>query len=342
MISPLSEDVVLTPAERLRTAGWIRSLQMDSGMIPWEPGRHADPWNHVEAAMGLDSAGDQGSSEAAYAWLQRTQRHDGSWAAGYRGAEVSDAMTDLNFCAYLATGVRHHFLQTGDNRFLEGMWPVVSRAIDFTLLQQQPDGSINWAIDAAGTPWRAPLLASCSSIYLSLRSAIELAAVIGEPRPSWRSALVRLGGAIRDRRTPFVPKGRYAMDWYYPVLSGALVGAAAQARLEKCWEVFVVDGAGIKCVADRPWVTVAETCELVIALATIGWLAEAARLFEWTRELRRESGAYWTGMTVPDRLPWPDERTSWTAGAVLLASAALEGDLAVGRLFQRPDSAEDP
>ena len=53
------------------------------------------------------------------------------------------------------------------------------------------------------------------------------------------------------------------MDWYYPVLGGALRGAAAAERLARGWDTFVVPGLGVRCVSDQPWVTVAETCELV-------------------------------------------------------------------------------
>ena len=60
------------------------------------------------------------------------------------------------------------------------------------------------------------------------------------------------------------------MDWYYPVLGGAVRGAGAAARLHAGWDEFVVPGLGVRCVSDEPWVTGAETCELVIALDAVG------------------------------------------------------------------------
>ena len=39
---------------------------------------------------------------------------------------IEDAKVDTNCCAYVATGVLHHHLVTGDRGFLESMWPVVS------------------------------------------------------------------------------------------------------------------------------------------------------------------------------------------------------------------------
>ena len=60
------------------------------------------------------------------------------------------------------------------------------------------------------------------------------------------------------------------MDWYYPVLSGAVVGQAAERRMLGRWDELVMDGLGARCVADRPWVTAAETAECAMAAARAG------------------------------------------------------------------------
>jgi hypothetical protein len=65
-------------------------------------------------------------------------------------------------------------------------------------------------------------------------------------------------------------KERWAMDWYYPILGGVVRGGAAEARLASKWDTFVADGRGVRCVSDQPWITAAETCELVMALDAIG------------------------------------------------------------------------
>ncbi|MGH7903984.1 MAG: prenyltransferase, partial [Candidatus Dormibacteraceae bacterium] len=144
----------------------------------------------------------------------------------------------------------------------------------------------------------------------------------------------RLGQAIRRRPDAFLSKDRYSMDWYYPVLGGALSGAAAEERIGARWDEFVVEGAGVRCVADRPWVTAAETCELVLALDAVGWDEEARRLFRWVQRLRGEDGGYWTGVTFPEAELWPPERPAWTSGAVLLAADALCGTSLTSGLFR--------
>ena len=124
------------------------------------------------------------------------------------------------------------------------------------------------------------------------------------------------------------------MDWYYPVLGGALERSAAEARLRRDWDRFVVPGLGVRCVADRPWVTVAETCELVIALNAVGWTEEALQLFDSVHRLRAAGGAYWTGLIFPNRQVWPREQPTWTSGAVLLAADALAGTSRTSQLFR--------
>jgi hypothetical protein len=47
-------------------------------------------------------------------------------------------------------------------------------------------------------------------------------------------------------------------------------------------------------------------------------------MLSWTRWLRSEEGAYWTGATHPDAIIFPEgEKTTWTAAAVLIANDAL-------------------
>ena len=95
-----------------------------------------------------------------------------------------------------------------------------------------------------------------------------------------------------------------------------------------------MDGLGVRCVSDEPWVTASETAECAIAFATIGDTDTAADLLRWTRNHRRPDGSYWTGIVYPDRLNFPfDEHTSYTAAAVILAADAIAGSGPAARIF---------
>lgn len=329
----------LTAAQAVRTGRAIASVQLKDGCIPWEDGRHADPWNHVEAAMALDVAGLHEAAERAYRWLAGRQRADGSWAAGHR-AGTDEPFTDANFCAYAATGIWHHFLAGGDAQFLRQAWPMVEAAVECVLTLQQPGGEVWWARDDEGRPWPGALVSSCSSICKSLECAAAVATVLGRSRRRWRIARRILQAALLERPEAFEDKSRWAMDWYYPVLGGAFRGAAAGARLAERWPTFVVEGMGVLCVADRPWVTVAESCELVISLDAIGRRPEACRVFSWLAALRGPGGHYWTGITFPEAELWPEERPTWTSASVLLAADALAGRTRTAGLFKHSERAD--
>jgi hypothetical protein len=132
------------------------------------------------------------------------------------------------------------------------------------------------------------------------------------------------------------------MDWYYPALTGAVTGAAAATRLRAGWEDFVVPGLGVRCVADRPWVTGAETCELALALTAVGRPDDAAEQLAAMQHLRAEDGSYWTGLVYADDARWPVERTTWTAAAVVLAVDAIAGTGPAAALFAVPAALDHP
>lgn len=325
-------------ADQLRaSAAAIAAVQQPDGGIPWFAGGHLDPWNHVEAAMALDVAGRHDRAAAAYAWLRRAQLDDGSWYAAYRCGRPHRRARETNFCAYPAVGVWHHLCATGDQAFLEAMWPTVRAALDFVVAQQSPGGQIRWALDPAGRPACGALLSGSASTYLSLRCGLAVAARVGAPQPDWELAAGLLGHAVACHPDRFLPKARFSMDWYYPVLSGALGGQQARERIARRWPTFVVDGLGVRCVADRPWVTGAETCELALALDTVGDRQTAVRLLAWAQRLRGADGAYWTGYVYPDDAYWPVERTTWTTAAVLLAADALADVTPTAGLFRGRD-----
>jgi len=325
----------LTPAQVEQTADAIASWQLPSGMIPWYPGGHADPWNHVEAAMALAVGGRMDEAERAYDWLRSIQRSDGSWHQYYVADGVEQDKFDANVIAYIATGVWHHWLLTGDSGFLETMFPVVEKAVDFVFELQQPRGEILWARHADGTPWSFALLTGSSSMYHSTRAALASARQLGIDREDWSEPIRRLGAVVAERPDgAFAPKNRWAMDWYYPVLSGAIAGTAARDHLDHRHHAFVMDGLGVRCVSDRPWVTTAETCECALAYLGAGDTTMASELFATTFALRDTDGHYFTGEVHPDRVHFPaDERTTYSAAAVLLADDALTGRTPASRLF---------
>jgi hypothetical protein len=333
---------VLSADEVVTSAVHLADMQMASGMIPWYPGGHCDPWNHVESAMALDVAGLHAEAERAYEWLADIQRADGSWhnyyvADGGRDDTVETSKLDTNVCAYIATGVWHHWRSTGDRCFVDNMWPTVARALDWVLSLRRYDGLALWAIEPDDRPWDYALLTGTCSIQHALRCGAAVGFATGSPRPDWVEAADVMCSVVACEPSAFEPKDRWAMDWYYPVLTDAVTGEDAKIRLGDGWTTFAMEGLGVRCVSDEPWITASETAEAALAFAAIGDLATATDLLAWTRPHRRPDGSYVTGLVYPGEIVFPaDETTSYTGAAVILAADAITGASPASDVFVSP------
>lgn len=328
---------VLGSAALARTVDAIASVQADDGHIPWVAGGKSDPWNMVEAAMALDIGGRHDAARRVYDWLVARQLPHGGWHAYYVGDEVLDPAFDTNVSAYIAVGVWQHYLATDDDAFVARMWPAIEATADHVIEFQHPGGQIAWRAD---DPDEGALLTGSSSIHLSLRCAARLGRHLGHERPAWVRAADLLADAIASREDDFLDKRRWAMDWYYPILGGVLRGDDAYRRIADRWDEFVVPGLGVRCVSDRPWVTAAETCELVLALDAIGDTDRARELLAWVQFLRHDDGSYWCGMNFEgERFDQPgqyftNDQPTWNSAAVILAAHAVDGVGPTAALFR--------
>jgi hypothetical protein len=310
-------------------ADFIVSSQLPSGAIPWYPGGIADPWDHIEGAIALDLAGRFKEAAAAYEWSCRMQNPDGSWYSGYLDERPQELVRDANFAAYIATGMWFHYLATEDPVFLRHMWPTVEKGVDFTLSLQQPTGEVSWALSEKGNPWPGAILTSSCCIWHSLRNGINIAKTLGMLRPDWETANERLFAAIQGNPELFDKMGenerRYAMNWFYPILTGVLNGEKAAEIITGEWSDFVIVGWGCRVAADEDVTAVAETSELIIALCLIGEYEKANKLLDWTLRLRDDKGGFCRGVKLPEREPCPgdSERATWTSAALIMAIAAL-------------------
>lgn len=330
----ISRNLVASHVDLDEVAAFIVRIQKENGEIPWSVGGKTDPWDHVESAMGLSVAGYLKEAERAYEWMTKSQLKDGSWWSATRDNIIEDPTRETNMSSYIAVGVFHHYLITRDMAFLQRMWPTVRAGIDYAISLQAPTGEIYWAKNAEGVVDKMALLTGSSSVYMSIKCALVTASILGKSKQDWVKALKNLGNAIRKRPDHFnMIKSRYSMDWYYPILCGALAGKDARKRIEKFWDKFVVPQWGVRCVSDRPWVTMAETSELVLSLVAMGEYERAEMVFDWLRDKKYNDGSYWMGVTFPDTVIWPEEKTSWTSAAVLLAYDALNDMTPASRLF---------
>ena len=316
---------------------YILEVQNSDGSIPWEKGKKLDPWDHVEACMGLSIAGKKNEAEQAFLWLSDNQLEDGSWYSEYLKSIPQTKRRETNFSAYIATGLMHHYLIFKDKDFLEKLYPTLSKAIDFVISSQTLQGDIYWAKEEGKEILDDSLITGSSSIYKSLECAIAINEILDRPAERLLEAKSKLKNSIINNPERYdrswESKSRYSMDWYYPILCGVYTHDKGISIIDSKWLEFIVEGKGCKCVSEEPWVTVAESSELVMALVKIGLVDKAEDLFNSLHQWRDEDGLYWTGYVYTDKKFWPIEKPTWTAGAVLLAADTLYGFTSGHELF---------
>ena len=306
---------------------YIIKVQAPDGSISWEKDRKLDPWDHVEAAMGLIIGGKEAEARSAFLWLKENQEEDGSWYAQYNNGIPESQRKESNFTAYIATGLWHNYLVSKDKNLLKEMFSTLDLAMKFVVSLQTDFGDIRWAKEN-NKILDDSLITGCSSIYKSLDCAISIYRILGHDTKSLVKAKELLKTCLLENVERFdrswKSKKRYSMDWYYPVMCGVVKGKKAKEKIQSRWDEFVIDGMGCKCVVEEPWVTTAESSELVVALVVIGEVDKAKELFEWLHQWKDpKDNLYWTGYVYTDQKYWPVEKPTWTAAAVLIAADSL-------------------
>lgn len=319
---------------------YILKVQNEDGSIPWEENKKLDPWDHIEAAMGLSVAGKKEEAESAFLWLKENQLSDGSWYSEYLMSSPVTKRKETNFSAYIATGLWHYYLIFEDKNFLKFMLPTITKSVNFVTSMQTEQGDIYWASEEDKEILDDSLITGSSSIYKSLECASAIFNLLGESSLQADISKKNLKDSILNNPERYdrnwESKSRYSMDWYYPILCGIYDDKKSIKDIETKWSKFIVDDMGCKCVEEEPWVTVAESSELVLALVKIGLREEALKIFNSLHQWRdTHDGLYWTGYVYKDKKFWPVEKPTWTAGAVLLAADALYEFTPGSELFLR-------
>jgi hypothetical protein len=306
---------------------FLDHVQFLSGAIPSNQDGSHDPWDHLEAVMGLTTLGYKDQALNGLYWMASNQNEDGSWYNLYQDNKPLELNKQTNYASYIAVAVWHFYLLNNDIHFLKNFWEPVKKGVLFSLSLQHSNGAIAWNIDKYEKIDEDYLLTGCSSIAKSLECAIAICQVLDHKsfELEWRESHSKLIVALENPAEIFDLKkdrSRFSMDWYYPILGGINSKKRIVSLIEMIKNSFWIKDLGIKCVADEPWVTVAETSECSIAFKKIGEDKIASELLLNAIAIVDSQDIPYMGWQFHENIYWPEETPSWTAAACILAADA--------------------
>tara|TARA_X000001036_G_scaffold221682_1_gene207437 strand:+ start:1646 stop:2689 length:1044 start_codon:yes stop_codon:yes gene_type:complete len=317
---------------------FLKDTQFASGAVPSNPDGSHDPWDHLEAVMGLTTLGYNDEALKGINWMVANQNEDGSWYNLYQDKEPLELNKQSNYSSYIAVAVWHFYLLNNDIDFLQTYWEAVQKGISFSLTLQHSNGAIAWNVDENAKIDADYLLTGCSSIAKSLECAIAICQVLEHQQyeSEWRVSHLKLITALENPSEIFDLKkdrSKFSMDWYYPILGGINSKQRIASLMMKIKDSFWIKGLGIKCVSDEPWVTVAETSECSIAYKKIGEDKIALELLHNALAIVDAKGIPYMGWQFHENIYWPEETPSWTSAACILAADANNQLTSAANLF---------
>ncbi len=307
---------------------YIKTIQLESGAIPSNQDGSHDPWDHMESIMGLNFSNKKNASISAFKWLINNQNPDGSWYSKYNNDNPLEKNKTTHFGPYISVAALHFYKIFRDKELLNYLWPNIKSAIDFSLNLQLPNGTIPWSVDESGQVEEDYLLTGSSSILKSIECGIAISKLVKDKKDisNWIRSYAMLSKAIKKPDGKFdllQDRKRFSMDWYYPILSGCLNDEEKNYYIEKIYTNFYIKDMGIKCVIEEPWITVAETCEFIIALMIANKYEDALRLFLDVLNISNQNHIPFMGWQYEENIFWPEENPSWTSAAVILAADTI-------------------
>ena len=329
-IKRLKEEQILKESFFENIAKFIKSIQLESGVIPSNDDGSHDPWDHIESIMGLNFANEYESSKLAFNWLIKNQNEDGSWFSKYMNDIPIEKNKPTHFAPYISVAALHFYKIFSDKEYLEYLWPSIESAINFSIKLQIQNGTIPWSVDKNKKIEEDFLLTGSSSILKSIECGIAISKIIKSTKnlEDWNHSYELLSKAIKNPSGKFdllKDRKRFSMDWYYPILSGCLNDNQKFFYVDKVFKDFYIKEMGIKCVIEEPWVTVAETCEFIICLMISGRDEDAKKLLKDVINISDINGVPYMGWQYEENIFWPLERPSWTSAALIIAADSVMG-----------------
>ncbi len=290
---------------------WIISNQSSSGAIFWDEKGKCDPWDHCECLIALAIYEEWEYFWKGVNWFFTNLNEDGLIYAEFQNEKPSKLHYESHHAPYIIMPLIQASLIDKEQDYkkiltneqllkLENIFEVLD---DF----KDEDGYFYWAKDSNGYSDNSLITASMS-IFLSLVAKDKSFPKFNTEM--WQEKFNRDG----------VDRSRFSMDFYYPFLAGIKNNKKEFLDL---LDNYYVKGLGVKCVAEEPWVTIAESSECVISALIHDNENIAKQIFNDIQQFQNKDGIFPTGYQYDMEIFWPEENSTWTNAAVIIAAHAL-------------------
>ena len=290
---------------------WIISNQSSSGAIFWDEKGKCDPWDHCECLIALAIYEEWEHFWRGVNWFITNLNEDGLIYAEFQNEKPSKLHYESHHAPYIIMPLIQASLIDKEQNYkkiltneqllkLENIFEVLD---DF----KDEDGYFYWAKDSNGYSDNSLITASMS-IFLSLVAKDKSFPKFNTEM--WQEKFNRDG----------VDRSRFSMDFYYPFLAGIKNNKKEFLDL---LDNYYVKGLGVKCVAEEPWVTIAESSECVISALIHDNENIAKQIFNDIQQFQNKDGIFPTGYQYDMEIFWPEENSTWTNAAVIIAAHAL-------------------
>jgi hypothetical protein len=290
---------------------WIISNQSSSGAIFWDEKGKCDPWDHCECLIALAIYEEWEHFWRGVNWFITNLNEDGLIYAEFQNEKPSKLHYESHHAPYIIMPLIQASLIDKEQDYkkiltneqllkLENIFEVLD---DF----KDEDGYFYWAKDSNGYSDNSLITASMS-IFLSLVAKDKSFPKFNTEM--WQEKFNRDG----------VDRSRFSMDFYYPFLAGIKNNKKEFLDL---LDNYYVKGLGVKCVAEEPWVTIAESSECVISALIHDNENIAKQIFNDIQQFQNKDGIFPTGYQYDMEIFWPEENSTWTNAAVIIAAHAL-------------------
>ena len=74
---------------------------------------------------------------------------------------------------------------------------------------------------------------------------------------------------------------------------------------------------------EEPWITVAETCEFIIALTMSGNFTTAKKILIEVLNISDKKNIPFMGWQFEENFFWPNEQPTWTSAALVIAADSI-------------------